>query len=46
LALINYGARFNDLKEFIKYIQEKVYKKTNIILNPEPIFMEDFIYKI
>jgi len=46
LALINYGARLNDLKEFIKYIQEEVYKKTNIILSPEPIFMENFIYKI
>ncbi len=46
LALINYGAKLNDLKEFIKYIQEKVYKKTNIVISPEPIFMEDFIYKL
>jgi UDP-N-acetylmuramate dehydrogenase len=46
LAIINSGATLKELKDFIKLIQKKVYKKTGIFLEPEPIFIEKFIYKI
>ncbi|GIX40730.1 MAG: UDP-N-acetylenolpyruvoylglucosamine reductase [Leptospiraceae bacterium] len=45
LAIINYGGTLEELKEFIQFIQKNVYNKTGILLKPEPVFMEDFIYK-
>lgn len=43
LCIINKNGNQKNLKEFIKKIQEKVYNKTNILLIPEPIFMENFM---
>lgn len=43
LCIINKNGNQKNLKDFIKKIQEKVYNKTNILLTPEPIFMENYI---
>lgn len=43
LCIINLNGNQENLKKFIKKIQDTVYKKTNILLKPEPIFMENFL---
>ncbi|MFN3604353.1 MAG: UDP-N-acetylmuramate dehydrogenase [Leptonema sp. (in: bacteria)] len=43
LCIINIDGNLKNLKEFIKKIQKTVYKKTNILLEPEPIFIDEFI---
>ncbi len=42
LCIINKNGDLESLKEFVKKIQDTVYKKTQILLKPEPIFMEEF----
>ncbi len=45
LALINYDGTVKDLKQFMTQIQDTVYQKTGIYLQPEPIFIDEVINK-